>query len=115
MAEQFSQSEIDDLIKSGFEAASEEAPAETGGARNQDTWGSPGKGKYIRSPKPPEFRFPRMYRSPLVKKENIVFNPAPDSKDMAGTEKIVVRTLSNFLEFMQNKKQPAKTKSIDKR
>ncbi|NVM04553.1 MAG: hypothetical protein HWN67_19680 [Candidatus Helarchaeota archaeon] len=47
-------------------------------------------------------RFPFPYYSPVIKKENIIFDPSPDVEDVEN--KVVVRSLKNYIEYSKNKR-----------
>ena len=94
MADLLSQQEIDDLLNSSMsddeimeEDTHEKLPHER-------------KIYSYKVYKNSRFSFP--YNSPVIKKENIVFNPNPESAELLN--KVVVRTLDNYVEYLKNKK-----------
>jgi len=97
MGELLSQNEIDDLLGSPMSA--EELAEETG----EETHEKPRtKLKTFNFKQNKNVRFAFPYHSPVIKKENMVFNPETESGNIAN--KVVVRTLDNYVEFLKNKK-----------
>ena len=104
MADILNQNEIDELLNSSAEA--EGTADETTGQEVEEEI----KEKIKEKSKTKTFtytvdknkRFPVPYHSPVVKKENMLFNPNPGSQDHSN--KIIVRTLDNYVEHIENKK-----------
>jgi len=100
MAEILSQNEIDDLLNSSLgDEVSEDAPSENMG----DVGASPsGKQKVFKPPKKDNSSFKFEYRSPVIKKDRVIFNP---NVSMESTqERIVVRSLPNYADYLRKKK-----------
>ena len=94
MADILSQSEIDDLLNSVASPDEETAPDE----KKQKTISS-NKIFVHKIYKNSRFSFP--YNSPVIKKENIVFNPVSGNGNH--NDKTIVRTLDNYVEHRKNK------------
>lgn len=95
MAELLDQSEIDDLLNSNLgedlfeqedEYVSEKTPRAT---------------KIFKSPKKVEFRFKYNYRSPVIKRNDIIYNP--NSKAENNNGKVIVRDLINYAAFLRER------------
>ena len=101
MAELLSQSEIDDLLSSTLGEDSD--PMASAGDMGGDVPAAPsGRQKIFKPPKKTIDSFKYEYRSPVIKRNNIVLNPMTDSE--AGRDKIVVRSLANYADFLRRKK-----------
>ena len=102
MAELMSQAEIDELLKStvGGDGGAEETVEEEG---SQESSKISKRMKTFSAPKKKELRFHFPYQSPVLKSEHYVFNPDPGHEPPR--DRPVVRTLSNFMEYLKNRNQ----------
>ncbi len=102
MAELMSQAEIDELLKStvGGDSSPEES-AESDDSQESSKVGK--RSKTFSAPKKKELRFHFPYQSPILKSEHYVFNPDPEREPPE--DKPVVRTLSNFMEYLRSRNQ----------
>jgi len=96
MVERMSQEQIDALLeevnKTETENKLEEIAEATGGTK---------QGRLFKRAKKKELRFPNMYRSPIIKEENIIYNPQP--KEVIPKNKIVVISLNYLKEKYSTK------------
>ena len=96
MADILDQNEIDDLLN---ESAADENPTEE--TSEVETEAKPRlKSKTYHYKVNKNVRFPVPYHSPVVKKENVVLNP--DSEPERSYNKVVVRTLDNYLDYLKS-------------
>lgn len=92
MSDLMSQKEIDALISGAIGSSSQEEKEETEDKKS--------KVKTFKSRENEEkrgFRYPTTYQSPIINRENYIFNPNP--KQSESEEKPVVRSLENYVEF----------------
>ncbi|MFC1563117.1 hypothetical protein ACFL4Z_03605 [candidate division KSB1 bacterium] len=99
MADLLNQSEIDDLLASAGEDS--ETPAESGTDTSESIRIS-GRTKTFAIRKIESIRFLFPYHSPIVKQENYIFDPNPETKH--DEDKTVVRSLKNYVEYINHKK-----------
>ena len=61
--------------------------------------------KIYKPPRKPILKFNTPYKSPVVKSENLIYNP--ESNICCSEEKVVVRDLNNYMKYISrnNKKQ----------
>ena len=109
MAEFFNQDEIDSLLKTGLDDMVKDVEEPV---KEEISSVETPKTKFVKPLKKKEFRFPSMYRSPVLKENEIVFNPENDESEIDG--KVVVRTLENFMEMMRVKGKKIKNYSVNK-
>ena len=94
MADILSQQEIDDLLNSSM---SDDEITE------EDTYEKVSQKLKIYSCKVcKNSRFSYPYNSPVIKKENIVFDPNPESVNLLN--KVAVRTIDNYVKYLKNNK-----------
>ena len=98
MADVLNQNEIDDLLSSSMTA--EDAIEEAVGEETQTKTHTKTKTYSFKEDKNVRFAFP--YHSPVVRRENMIFNPTPQSENFSS--KTVVRTLDNYVKYLKNKK-----------
>jgi len=95
MPEILSQDEIDDLLNENLAEEDSEDKTNFGFA-------SSGKQKIFKPPKKDNSRFKYEYRSPIIKKDRIIYNPK-DRSDF-NCEKVIVRSLANYALYLRRKK-----------
>lgn len=110
MAEFINQQEIDSLLNSVLNNPTEE---KTDQKKEEKPESAEIKNKYFKAVKEEGLRYPSLYRSPVIKQEDVVFDPDHNETESGG--KIVVRTLKNFLQTMQQNRKKSHNISIDKR
>lgn len=111
MAEFINQQEIDALLNSVLNNPNDEKTDQKKEEKTDST--EPVKNKYFKAQKAEGLRYPSLYRSPIIKKEDVVFDPVHHESEIDG--KVVVRTLRNFLQSLQHKGRKSHNISIDKR
>ena len=97
MADLLSQKEIDNLLNSTISA--EETSDKVSEVAEEKVKSRPKTFAYNKVRK---VRFTYQYQSPVIKKENLVFNPDQDTIDFGN--KVIVRTLDNYIKYLKNKK-----------
>ena len=98
MSELMSQNEIDQLLKTaigGNEDIETPKDEKTGSENNIP------KGKHYKCKKDNDLRYTTSYQSPVIKRENYIFNP--DLKQLIPENAIVVRTLKNYMQLHEKK------------
>jgi len=103
MAELMSQAEIDELLKSTVGGSDSGAEEVIEADEAPETSKSGKRSKTFSAPKKKELRFHFPYQSPILKSENYVFNPDPEGEPPH--DKPVVRTISNFVEYLKSRNQ----------
>lgn len=98
MADLLIQQEIDDLLNSSL--LNDEITEKVSKADTNEKLPHERKIYFYKVNKNSRFSFP--YNSPVIKKENIVFNPNLESVDFLN--KVVVRTPYNYIKYLKNKK-----------
>ena len=99
MADLLNQDEIDSLLSSSME---EEETSEDSDASVAEKEKPAGKTKSFAFRKERTIRFIFPYHSPVLKKGKFVFDPNPDFE--SGENQIVVRTLKNYIDYVNNKR-----------
>ncbi len=100
MADLLSQNEIDNLLNSSLE---EESSSESDvGSDIVGQGKTTGKLKTFSFKKEKNIRYTFPYNSPVLKKENVIFNPGPDAE--IDESKPVVRSLKNYVEYINFKR-----------
>jgi hypothetical protein len=97
MADLLSQKEIDNLLNSTISAA--ETSDSVSEVAEEKVKSRP---KTFAHNKVRSVRFTYSYQSPVIKKENLIFNPEPDKVEIGN--KVIVRTLDNYIKYLTNKK-----------
>ena len=92
MAEILSQNDIDDLLNSSLV---EEDYNEVSSVPS-------GKQKVFKPPKQDNSGFKYEYRSPVIKRESVIFNPNLPIESTR--KKVVVRSLANYASYLRKKK-----------
>ena len=97
MADLLSQKEIDNLLNSTISAEeTSDSVSEVTEERGKS------RPKTFAHNRVRSVRFTYTYQSPVIKKENLIFNPDPD-RDIT-ENKVIVRTLDNYIKYLNNKK-----------
>lgn len=102
MAEILSQNEIDDLLSANIGGDDTPDDQETAPAKSETipvTEG--GKRKYFKPQRQRAYRFQNIYKSPVIKKSSMVFNPDPTQKERDEIQ--IVRTLENYVAHLKHK------------
>lgn len=112
MAEIIEQKDIDDLLNSaiGEDLTTEAESSDVGGLAGEGTPVSTGTQKIFKPPKKDTSGFKYHYRSPVIKKDRIIYNPRVDVNST--NDKIVVRSLGNYAQYLRNKKKQKEHSAI---
>jgi len=100
MADILSQNEIDDLLNSNLGGDLSDSSSSEEGEDIVPV--STGRQKVFKPPRKDNSGFKFEYRSPVIKREQIIFNP--NTPIESSKEKVVVRTLPNYSEYLRKKK-----------
>jgi len=96
MADLLSQNEIDNLLNSTI--TTDDTSTETGEVTKEKVQIRMRTFSFKRD-KNIRFLFP--YQSPVIKRENFLFNPGPDKEN--DENKVVVRSLENYVGYLKHK------------
>lgn len=90
-----SQSDIDDLLNSALEDPDEDGEStNTSKVRNDKVFKAP-------SIEAKRINFP--YQSPIIKSRNVMYNPNKRTNKFSAADKIIVRSLDNYIEYIVEK------------
>jgi len=95
MANHLEQNDIDELLNSNLDLGTDEPENES------EPVEKPFHNKVFKSRRIKQLRFEYPYRSPVIKKENILYNPNNGNRSSNG--KVVVRDLKNYAQFIREK------------
>lgn len=92
-----SQNDIDELLNNALEVP-DEGDESTNTDKVRDD-------KVYKAPRIEAKRINFPYMSPIVKSRNIVYNPNNGTDEFAVTDKVIVRSLNNYMEYIAKKEQ----------
>lgn len=90
-----SQNEIDELLNNALGAPDEGNDSTNTGKVRDD--------KVYRAPRIEAKRINFPYKSPIVKSRNVIYNPNNGTDKFAVTDKVIVRSLDNYMEYIVKK------------
>lgn len=103
MSDLMSQNEIDQLLKSAMGGNEDSNIGDIDKDIAKEEGKKTSKNKTYSYQKRKDLRFSFPYQSPVIKREQYIFDPNPNSNVPEGT--VVVRTIKNYLDFANHKKQ----------
>ena len=92
-----SQNDIDELLNNALEIPEEDGDS-TNTCKVEDD-------KVYRAPRIGAKRINFPYQSPIIKSRNVVYNPDNVTDKFSATEKVIVRSLDNYMEYIMKKEQ----------
>lgn len=103
MADLMTQNEIDQLLKSAIGGNEGAGIGDIDKDTEKEENKKSSKTKTYSYQKRKDLRFSFPYQSPVIKREQYIFDPNPNSSVPEGA--VVVRTIKNYLDFSNHRKQ----------